>query len=841
MGTRRKSQSPTSEKHGLPRLAIGLIGASTLLLEILLTRIFSVTMWYHFAFVAISLALFGIGASGVLVTVVPHYFRSKRALPQMGGAAFAMGMAVTVCFLIDLRIPLEPFDLPKGTEYVLKPYLLFFAKFLVLSLPFFFSGLVIALAFTHFPNDVHRTYFADLVGAGAGCVLVVPFLLLLSGPSAVIAVSALSFLSAALFLRQARRLGLARAALIASAVVLVFVGINERTGTVRITRVKSYSRESIQKDEAKTVYERWHPVSRVAVFPASFRSSPRGWFYSRQSQVRLPRTMPVTNDAGARTYLYEATSPETLRKVFSEDLSDLAYHITENPAVLVVGVGGGKDVLSGLAMGGSSVTAVELNPLMIEIVQDRFAEFTGAPYNDPRVHIAIDEGRNYIASRDKRYDLIKISVTDTWTASALGAYALTENYLYTVEAIKDFVSHLEPGGLLSIIRWYPQESLRLAALSATALREMGYENLEHRIVMVRNPFTMNLTIKNGTFTDEEIESLQAASHRAGLSWISGGTTPLYGQDKSKTKRLARQSHVDRYHRRAIRIIDLAELENALPFSIDPPTDDRPFFFSPVGVAGAREKTYFEFKSFTFQHGRALNLLIDLLKISVAIALAFVVAPLLLSRKRVMRGVEMGPRVWWSTYFLALGFGYLLIEIPMLQRFILFLGHPTYAVTVVLFSLLISSGVGSLLAGRWSIRPDQALRIVFPALLLLTLGFAAVAPSLLQPLIGLPFPVRVLTTVLFIVPLGFLLGIPFPVGMGELHRVAAPMVPWAWAVNGAASVAAPVIAMILGIVAGFSVAIYFGASMYVLAGLLLWARERGAPSGLPERLDQQQNG
>jgi len=814
-----------STAQTIPAVAIALVGAATLLFEILLTRIFSVTMWYHFAFVAISLALLGIAASGVAVSVAPRFFRRERSAAQIGAAAAALAVTAVVSFLIDLRIPLVPFDVPGQEGPSWRAYGFLFAKFVVLALPFFASGLAVALAFTHFPRRVHRTYFADLAGGGGGCLLVVPLLRSVSAPSAVMFVAALAFLAAALIWRRG---GQERAAVAAASGVLaslLLMGLNESFRLVGVDRVKSYGASEVQVVERPKLYERWHPVSRVAVHPFELSGNPKEWFYGRDKNIDFPPVLEVTNDGGARTFLYPEMDAEDRRRFFRYDVSDQVYALTERPDVLVVGVGGGKDVLSALAFDARHVVAVELNPLMIDVVQEKFAAFTGAPYDDPRVEIAIDEGRNYIASRPARHDVIKISATDTWAAAAVGAYALTENYLYTVEALEAFLAHLKPDGYLSIVRWYPFESLRLAVMTEDVLRRSGVAVPEDRVLMVRNEQTLNLIIKNGTFTAAEVESVRSQAREAGLVLLDGAR-------ESRTDP-ADETHrfLDGLHRTALRAAENAGLEQATPFRLDPPSDDRPFFFNAVGLGNVDDRRYYDFAGYAFQHGRGLSLLLGLLKVSIVVALVFVVAPFVLASGRPWAGVAAGVRTAASFYFLMLGLGYLLIEIPMLQQFILFLGHPTYAVTVVLFSLLVSSGVGSLLADRLPGAGQWTYAALFGVLVVFLTACVLGLPGFLHAAIGLPFAVRVLLSVALIVPVGLLLGMPFPTGLRMLHgRGATGLVPWAWAVNGAASVAAPVLATAVAILWGFSRAFYLGILCYVVAGGLLWTLRESAGDG-----------
>lgn len=796
----------------VPLGSVALVGLTTLLLEILLTRIFSVTMWYHFAFVAISLALFGLAASGVVVTILRSHFDADRAASHIAAAATALALSIPVCFVLDLHLPFVPFDLDvAGRHNSFLPYLIFSAKFLVLSVPFFFSGLVVALAFTHDPDRTHRTYFADLAGGGLGCALVVPVLNGWSGPTAVILTAVFALLAALLIHLRLRN---QRAALIHLTLIMTTLGfavVNEHLGLVTVHRVKSYDPQVAQVEERPTVYERWHPVSRVAVHPTEVSGNPWYWFYSPRFKAPFPSVMEVTNDAGARTYLFQNMPVDQRRDLFLGDVSDLVYAVTRHPKVLVVGVGGGKDVLSALTFDASEVVAVELNPLMIDVETVVFRDFTGSHLLDPRVRVTIAEGRNYIASRSETYDVIKLSVTDTWAASAVGAYALTENYLYTVEAIREFVAHLEPDGFLTITRWYPKESLRMVSLIRAALRSAGVEDPAQRVVLARGDNTVTAIVKKSPFTDEEIDALARRVDAADLTWIMGpGRVPTSTDDGEPG-----HVDVDELHRRAV-LEPSASLAATLPFSVEPPTDDRPFFFNLVGIGRAVKGEYSNEVGFVLQHGRALNLLVGLLLVTSTIASALVVAPLILARTMHLERVPISARVSVSFYFLALGVGFMLVEIPMLQQFVLFLGHPTYSLTVVLFSLLISSGLGSLLCERTNLSQRGGGKILFPALVTMVAANAILVPPLLRSLIGLPIGARVGLSVLTIVPLGMLLGMPFPLGLRKAHDLDRGLVSWAWAVNGAASVAAPAFAMIVAILWGFSAAFLLAGLVYIAA-------------------------
>jgi hypothetical protein len=793
----------------VPLTAIGLIGISTLLFEILLIRIFSVTMWYHFAFVAISLALFGIAASGVFVTLSAPFSQPERAVKLMAVSAACFGLAIPISFVTDLNIPFIPFDVSGQRTAA---FALFLTKFLVLSLPFFFSGLTLATAFTNAPGRVNRVYFADLLGGGLGCGLVVPILTVLSGPSAIISVAALPFLAAAQLFRRAGVPKGTALSLVGLCGIIVLVGLNETLEIFAVTHVKSYAQDRGQERERPTVYERWHPVSRVAVHPDSVSSSPQPWFYAGPLPGGFPPVLEVTNDGGARTFIYPAMTQEEYAELFRDDVTDIVYSLTSSPDVLVIGVGGGKDVLAALSLGAASVTGVELNPLMIEVVQNDFADFSGRPYDDPRVNIVIDEGRNFVASREARYDVIKIAATDTWVASARGAYSLTENYLYTREAIRDYVDHLRPGAFLSITRWYPQETLRLAALVSESLKALGYPNPESRILMARNEVTLTCIVKNGVISAEERSRFAAAVEQAGLVLV-------YAPGQGTTSR----NELDAYHGRLAETPRLASVVDELPVNLEPPTDDRPFFFDLF--RGGRGRSLLQGPSYLIQHARARKLLESVALLTMDVALIFVLAPLVIFRRRTSRPIRRRTWVVVNLYFLSIGLGYLLVEIPLMQRFILFLGHPVYAITVVLFSLLVASGLGSLSSRRLTLNGRLHGGLVVAAGVGLVILTARILPKLFEAQIGLPIAARIALSVAAIFPVGFLLGFPFPAGLRAAHAIRSSLVPWAWAVNGAASVAAPALAMLISMRFGFSAALYIGAGAYTAATILLLTFER----------------
>ncbi len=785
-------------------VSIFLMGFTTLLFEILLTRIFSVTMWYHFAFVAISLALFGIAVSGVVTRVFHRFFQGEKALLHMACSCLFLGIAIPLGFSIDLKIPFLPFDASQARTdvHILKPYLLFSLKFLALGLPFFLAGLTVILAFIHFPQKTTRIYFADLVGGGIGCAFAVPLLHIFSAPTAILFLAVFPLFAAILLFRYLAHFKLCWISVIAILLALGLVGFNESKTWIQIDKVKSYDPRLTQEPEKPKVFEAWNAISRVAVHPLNVSYSPALWFYGKKP-TRYPLVLEVTNDAGARTFIFPKLPSSDYAIIFRNDVSDAVFAVKTNPEVLVIGVGGGKDILSALHLGAKKVTGVELNPLMIDVVQKEFGKFSGRPYDDPRVQIVIDEGRNYIASHKKKYDVIKISVTDTWAASAMGAYALSENYLYTVEAMKDYLNHLKPGGYLSITRWYPQESLRLLSLTQHAFNEMGIPDLKNRLLMARNNKTLTLLLKNGILEDHEILAFIQNAQQ-------GHFVTVHPQSVKKEKA---ENFWDSMHLAILNQNDSPGLKGKVSLDISPPTDNRPFFFNLVNFSQAQKGEYGGSSGFIFQHGRALALLLGLLKITVTLAFLFLLVPLWFLPKEKKVSLSW---VGQSLYFFGLGFGYLLVEIPILQQLILFLGHPTYSLTVVLFTMLVSSGLGSLIAGEIKEKNRGFITKILIGAILVLILLSQFLPFFIQVTIQFPIAVRILLAMTIIGPIGFLLGIPFPLGLREIQKSDPGFTAWAWAINGAASVAAPVVAMVLAIRFGFAAVFMTGAFAYGLA-------------------------
>ncbi len=487
IGTFRARRSVASARKGAsvspsnlrarPRTYAGLflITLSTLMYEIALTRVFSVTMWYHFAFVAISLALFGLTAGALLVYLLPNRFLDRDVRSRLWLFSLLFAVSLAVCFVTQLTIPFVPEANVAGAWSVA-------LTCIVISIPFTLSGVVVCLALTRFPAQVNRLYATDLVGAALGCLLLVTLFFVLDGPSLVIAIGAIAAVGALLFAADA---GSRRGTTWAVAAIVALGGAATLNGVLH-ARGDPLLRIIWAKEEAdpQHQYEKWNAYSRVTV--DDFTGAP-----GAPTGVGLSPKLPVDTSVEERLLVIDSSASSVLTRFDGDlattdflryDVSNLAHQVRRDADVLVIGVGGGRDILSALEFGQRSVTGVEINGNILEATNGDFGDFTGHLDQNPKVRFVNDEARSYLSRTDTSYDVIQISLIDTWAASSAGAYALTENSLYTTEAWHTFMDRLKPGGILSVSRWYdvPGRAKPLEAYRSDRARGTGAEGTRGR-------------------------------------------------------------------------------------------------------------------------------------------------------------------------------------------------------------------------------------------------------------------------------------------------------------------------------------------------------------------------
>jgi hypothetical protein len=740
------------------------VSAATLLFQVTLVRIFSVSIWYHFAFLVVSVALFGIGASGVVLSLVKTGDRDA-AYRSLAPGLFAVSAFLS--YLAANAIPFSPFRILQEPKQVL-----FFLLYdLLLMVPFFFSGCAVALILRAFPTRAGRLYAFDLVGAAVGTLLV--FIVLpLGGARGAVALAALLGAASAASLAATSRMRVA-AGVVAAAFV-PFIVAPSLLPDVRMDVTKPVTAE-LRQPGAVHVFGEWNALARIDV-------------------VERPGASPmIFIDAAAAT----PVMPPRSRAAAARDVSTVAYQMRPGAEVAVIGSGGGVDVQNAVVLGARAVTAIEINPIIIDLVSNRYREQVGGVFADPRVRLVRDEGRSYIARSRERFDVIQITLIDTWAASVSGAYSLSENYLYTTEAFAAYLGHLTDGGCLSITRWY-YEMPRLVALARAALEETGVQELSRHVMVIQEGVRGLLLVKREPFTHGETAIARAYVAATGATIEHDPLQP------------SGRTFFDAY----LATSDPRRLAERVGFAIDPVSDDSPFFFQ---MARWRKVGLEELR--TFGRGGILEALavpVAQIVLLSALALGTVLSVLLLAIPLSAQAVPR-PRRWtWLFYFLSLGVAFIVVEVVLMQRFALFLGHPTYSVTSVLFAILLFSGLGA----AWSDRRAGPLRgVLRPALWGLPIALALLTfavPPVLRGLIGLPLAARLAIAIAIVAPVGFLMGMPFPTGIRAIAATEPRHVPWAWAANGCASVVGSVCAVLGAMLWSFSTMLVIAGVVYILA-------------------------
>ncbi len=798
-------------------LGLFFVALATVMYEIVLTRIFSVTMWYHFAFVAISVAMFGMTVGAICVYLRPRFFTQERVAEHLTLGAVLFAVTAVASFVISLFVPF-------GEDMTAGGLISTALTYAVIAVPFVFSGICVALALTKFPRRVGTLYAYDLIGAATGCLLVIVTLNVTDGPTAVIVVGALAAVSALFFgahaSRRLRLASLAVAVILGAFAVAHTALVRDESPLVRLQWVKG-------RAEPRPLYEKWNSFSRVTVYGDPTRpTAPAGWGVSAAFRPeRGVRQLSLLIDASAGTVLtgYDG-NPADLEHL-KYDVTNLVHYLRQGARVLVIGVGGGRDVLSAVLFGQRSVLGVEINQDIIGTVNGKFGGFTGHLDRLPQVRFVNDEARSYIARQTERFDIIQISLIDTWAATAAGAFVLTEHSLYTVEAWKLFLDHLSPNGILTVSRYHyrsrPDETYRLTALAQAALTRAGVADPRQHIGIVkqidssgRTPVGIaTILVGRAPFSAQDLDIIDAVTRRMQFEVV---LSPRFSADDTFTT-LAAAGDPSRF---------LA----GFPVNIAAPTDDSPFFFHTLRLRNVfnRAKSGQELDHINL---KAVSVLGALLVVVVVLTGLCIVVPLAMTTER----SDLRGSVPLLVFFASIGLGFMFVEISQLQRLIVFLGHPTYSLSVVLFSLLVSSGVGSYLTGMVEGRGATAPTVrLFLLLLAVLFVFGIVSPGVIRAYDGSTTTVRVLLVTAMLSPLGLLMGMAFPLGMRLASGRTPGLTPWLWGINGATSVCASVLAIVIALSSSISAAFWTGVGCYAAAVLaFVWASAGTPRQALPE--------
>ncbi len=783
-------------------LAVFLVSLSLLMLEITVARILTVALFSHYAFVAISLAMFGIGLSGLVIYLFPLRFPAERVDEQITTYASLFGLSAALSVLLFLHIRVVQ-DLSTAGLLTLS------VAYLVLAVPFFLGGICVSLLMTHFSARIAGIYFADLVGASFGCLGVVAALQLLPAPRVVLIIAALVTATASgVALAAGRRTALTHAASVAVAALMV-LGFTTDLYTMRY--IKNHTERYSQP-------ETWNAFSRVSAFDLDRNAAqilPMKENPAHYEGSQYPRAKMLDIDGAAWTPMVSFDGDIRSIQFLRDSVLYLAHHVRPQARTLVIGTGGGRDLLAALAFEQPSILGIEINPLMRRMVEEHYGDYSGRPYSHPPVRVVIDEARSRLTSLTDEFDIIQLSLIDTFSMNAAGGFVFSENYLYTTEGFQEYFDHLAPDGILSLTRYfvsvYPLEILRLATLARDAWEAKGVVDFRKHAVVLAQGVNATMLVKRSAFTEAELEKLQdlAVALKARVLYAP---RPLAG---------------DPQLRELLTTADWRQYVADFPFRIDAPTDDRPFFFNFLRrLLPAGEVDPFRFLK---QWNDALALMYALITLVSLIAIVFFLGPLAFLARGSGEGVGVPTAAPLLLYFACLGYGFLMIEIPLLQRFVLFLGYPVYALAVVLFAVLSFSGLGSLLAGRVTGPPRVLLGRVVTGIVLLSLVYVAALPSVIRHFLGAPIAVRIVITVGLLAPIGSLLGMAYPLGIRILRGFGEGLVPWAWGLNGVMSVVASVLAVFIGSRIGFTAVFLTGVAAYIVAIASMALALRGGPA------------
>jgi len=815
----RQAERPAVSKVRLSELtaarsdvALLLVSASILTLEVLQTKIFAYSTDPLSIYVAIAVCLLGLGASGTILAVAPplgaERVRSVAALFSVVGA----GLVLVSHFIFSLLAP-NFFKVGIGALLAL----------VALGLPYLCLGMVVAALLVARGTGIGRAYASNLAGSGLGCLIVFPILDCVGAERALVVVSALA-LAGAFVLARPRPATLGALCLVAVALAGAFHRAPailefspEPAGQLNLVlrRLAALRRE--HPGEAvipKRLFKRWDRTARVDVYGLE-TSIPK-------LKGRPTDSLFLVQDASAGSILLGIGNDlRSGRPFFEHTIYGAGYALGTPGDVLIIGLGGGPDALAALYHGASRIVGVEINAATIDVVRNEFSDYVGDPYRKPGVTIHQTDGRTYLQSTTREFDLIQMSGVDTKSVLASGALSLNENHLYTREAMGEILRHLRPAGVLAIIRFGDPDVHRLASLAIAGLRDLGEAAPHRHVLAIGQGLWRSLLVRRRPFTASEIERVLSWAAQPG-SEGPDVTIPAYDLINLPLREPMsvmyspepRPAATTSYFQALLagRVDEFIAAEEMLDLSA--PVDDRPFFFFRLRpwralyaslTSGSFPAWPFDILTLTRLHKLLLQL--------AAVSAGFILAPLVVLRARGLRAPRAGRTLG---YFACLGVGFMFAEIGLIQRFVLLLGHQGYAISVVLFGLIFGASIGSLLSNRLSIISRGPITAVLAALILVIMGYAFGLGAVFQAAAKASFGERLALSLAVLVALGVLLGVPFPTALRALQSPGLPLVAWAVGVNGFFSVIGSTLAVEVAMLAGLRSLLLLAAMLYGLA-------------------------
>lgn len=790
-----------------PLLSVALLSAAVLSYEVLLIRLFSIMQWHHFAYMVISIALLGYGASGTFLVIAVSWIKKlERQLFVVNAVLF--GVFSLLSFWMIQNIPFNPLELfwDKHQIYWL------LLTYLFLIVPFFCAANCAGLVFFWLKGHINALYAANLFGAGIGAISVIGLLMVLSAQQSLILISSMGFLAAAVSVIELR-LPLRIAITIFIAAFIVWF-MPAEWFKPRISPYKSLS-QYLNVKGASIVEERSGPMGLLTVMEnheIPFRFAPG---LSMTAISEPPEQLGIFTDGDGLSVITRFDGCYDKLGFLAQMTSSLPYQILEKPEVLVLCAGGGMDVLQALYHKAKHVDAVELNPEVIDIVQNKYSHFAGNIYSLPQVAIHLKEARSFVTGSQKKYDLIQIALIDSFNTASAGAHSLNESYLYTVEAVSQYFSHLKPDGIIAFTRWIrlpPRDFLKLTATAITAMEEKGIGSPCQHIAAIRGWNTSTLLVKASEFKIEEIQKIRDFASRWSFDLV------YYPNMKKEEANQFNILDQDYFHERVQDLMgnERRRFFEQYKFDVQPATDNKPYFFHFF-----KWKTFRELIALSANQGLPLIewgliiVTITLFQASI-VSLIFIALPLWIFHRKNDQKIELKQGVFIFSYFFSIGLGFMFIEIAYIQRFILFLNHPLYAVAVVLCAFLVFAGIGSA-----SVKNYPEIRtIMFAATGIIAISFIYIflLPVIFDFFLFAHHFLKTVIAILIIAPLAFFMGMPFPLGLRLIGDISPAAIPWAWGINCCGSVISSILATLLAMFFGFTFVIFCALALYAVAAI-----------------------
>lgn len=793
--------------HGYPLYGfIVIISAVGIAFQIVLMRVFSIAQWHHFAYMIISIAMLGFGAGGTLLSLIRPRLRGRKTGLLFWGS-FLVPIGLVTCYALSQHIPFELFQLttqPRQCAYL-------FLLYLILAVPFALVSACIALAFLIAPGAAARLYAASMIGSGLGALGIMGSLYLVPPHRLPFLLAFAAALGHILLWGETKRGWVSG---VAQLLVLATVAISGNAVPLRVSEYKPLS-YALQFPDARILEERHSPLSAITAVQSQMIRETPGQLgnYPMSEKGTLPAQVGLFFDAGTVSPVHDFREGDLQRFEFLDHTtSALAYRLVENPRVLVIGSGGGTDILNALLHRAGDVTAIEMDPGVLDLMRGDLHAFSGALYTLPNVEVVSDEGRSFLESSSESWDLIQLPLSGSFTAAAAGVYALNESCLYTTEAFELYLRRLSGKGVLAVNCWlkaFPCEGVKLLATCVEALRRTATADPARHLVMIRSWNNATLLATRQPLTEPQIDAVRrfCKDRRFDLCWLPG----LQETEANQYTILDRPFYFEAAQ--ALLSPNSSQFYTDYLFNVRPATDDSPYFFQffkwralPRLLEGMGTEWV------PFVEWGYLALLATFVQ-SLFFGIVLILAPLLLRHPHAP-GAPQRRTVF--VYFGALGFAYMFLEIALIQKFMLFLAYPMYAVGVVLAGLLVFSGAGALWAGSDSFAVGKRVRLAAAGIVLLIACYLLLLPRLFPLAAAWTDPAKITLCVLLLAPLAFCMGVPFPAGLQAVSRRSPELIPWVWAVNACTSTIAASLALLIAIHLGFRAVVILAAAMYLIA-------------------------